>query len=60
MCWSELFQFTASLLYLNVTNAAGKLKSLRKKKNRKRYIVRLSQNSSYSFPLLLLTTYPSV
>lgn len=31
MCWSELFQFTASLLYLNVTNAAGKLKSLRKK-----------------------------
>lgn len=58
MCWSELFQFTASLLYLNVTNAAGKLKSLRK--NRKRYIVRLSQNSSYSFPLLQLTTYPSV
>lgn len=58
MCWSELFQFTASLLYLNVTNAAGKLQSLRK--NRKGYIVRLSQNSSYSFPLLQLTTYPSV
>lgn len=34
MCLSELFQFTASLLYLNVTNAAGKLKSLRKKKKK--------------------------
>lgn len=34
MCWSELFQFTASLLYLNVTNAAGKLK--KEKKNKKK------------------------